>query len=242
MAVASAAFTAVPRIASMRSSRTWMGPETGILPGYVSMKPLQTRPPDRSAMSCAARSRARTTPSGSIPLSNRNAASVPMPRNLAPRRIVDGLKYALSSSTVSVSSLTSEFSPPMIPAMATGLRPSQIISVSAFRVRVLPSRETKGSPCRERRTTILPSSRNRKSKACRGCPNSIMTKFVTSTTLLMALSPTASRRCRIHFGEGWIFTPLIMRAVYRGQRSGSRISTEVIDRISSPDSLKEIFG
>jgi len=33
-----------------------------------------------------------------------------------------------------------------------------------------------------------------------------------------------------------------MRAVYRGQRSGSRISTEVIDRISSPDSLKEIFG
>ena len=47
-----------------------------------------------------------------------------------------------------------------------------------------------------------------------------------STTLLIGMMPTVSKRCAIHVGLGPIFTPRIARAVYRGQRSGHSIRTE----------------
>ena len=65
-------------------------------------------------------------PSGSAPRSNRFDASVLICRDFALFRIVTGLKYALSTNTVDVLSVTAESPPPITPANAIGFVPSVI--------------------------------------------------------------------------------------------------------------------
>ena len=129
-----------------------------------------------------------------------------------------------------------------MPATATGLTPSHIIRVSPIMILSFSSRDTNFSPSVAPLTTILPSSRYRKSKACNGCPSSIITKLVISTILFIARSPTPSSLLFIHEGEGFIFTFFITLAAYLGHSSGFMISTEVISLISSAPSEKTISG
>ena len=65
-------------------------------------------------------------------------------------------KLADSKTTMAVSSLISEFSPPMIPASPMGLFSSAMTSIPAFRLRTLPSSVVRVSPSSASRTTILP--------------------------------------------------------------------------------------
>ena len=113
--------------------------------GYSSMTPLIHLPPPSSVMSCVARFNAVMVPLGSTPRSKRWEASVFRPVFLDVFRMQTGSKYALSRRIFVVVSSTSEFRPPMTPAMATGFFPSQIISISGSRRRSFPSRVMKVS-------------------------------------------------------------------------------------------------
>ena len=62
-------------------------------------------------------------------------------------------------------------------------------------------------------TTTVRSSIVSRSKACSGWPYSIMTKFVTSTMLLIGRWPRRVRASWSHFGDGPTFTPAIRLAV-----------------------------
>ena len=73
------------------------------------------------------------------------------------RATVIGSKYALSSRIVVVESLTSELSPPITPAIASGLSPSAISRSFGSSVRVTLSSVTNSRVSPARRTTILPS-------------------------------------------------------------------------------------
>ena len=110
-----------------------------------------------------------------------------------------------------VPSVTPESRPPITPASATGFAASAITRFFSLNSTVVPSSTVSFSPALARRTTTrLPSSLF-KSKVCSGCPSSISTKFVTSTTLLMERRPMLSRRSTIHLGDGPIFTLRITR-------------------------------
>ncbi len=113
--------------------------------GYSSITPLTHLPPQISAMSCVARFNALMVPLGSTPRSKRWEASVFRPVFLDVFRMQTGSKYALSRRIFLVVSSTSEFRPPITPAMATGFFPSQIISISESRRRSFPSRVVKVS-------------------------------------------------------------------------------------------------
>ena len=158
------------------------------------MTPATTAPPATSAIRAAARVAAATVPCGSTPRSKRREASVDSPSFFDVLRTLTGLKQALSINTRVVPASISELSPPMTPATATGFSPSQIMSISASRVRSLPSRVTKASPAAAVRTTIRFPARRSRSKACNGWPHSNMTKLVTSTMLLIGRDPTDSSR------------------------------------------------
>ncbi len=71
-----------------------------------------------------------------------------------------------------VSPETSESSPPMTPATATGSRASQMQSISSERLRSTPSRVVITSPGRALRTTIVRSRSRSRSKAWSGWPSS----------------------------------------------------------------------
>jgi len=165
-------------------------------------------------------------PAGSTPLSKRREASVPSPSFLEVLRTLTGSKQALSISTRRVSEVISEFSPPMTPATATGRSPSQIISISRSSSRSFWSRVTNFSPWFAVRTTMRLSARRSRSKACRGCPHSSMTKLVTSTMLLIGRKPTDSSRSCSQNGEGLTTTLSSRRATYRGQCSGASMVTD----------------
>ncbi len=60
--------------------------------------------------------------------------------------------------------------------------------------------------------------------------------------LLIGRTPAFSSRCCIQAGDGWIFTSLIILAIYRGQRSESIIATFVHFSASSLSSFKFICG
>ena len=131
----SGASTAVPRKVATRC------PRRGITVcvsgcGQTSRTPRLTCPPASWASKAAARFRARTVPCGSTPRSKRYEASLRRPSLRAVRRTVSGTKYALSSRTSVVCSRTSEFAPPMTPAIATARSRSQINRSSGVRVRV----------------------------------------------------------------------------------------------------------
>ena len=135
-----------------------------------------------------------------------------------------------------VPSTTSVSSPPMMPPRATGRFPSVMTSIEGSRARSVPSRVTRRSPSRARRTPTRPVPRRSRSNECSGCPVSRRTKLVTSTTLLMERWPTASRRSTSQAGDGPTVTPRMIRARYRGQSAASSTSTVTADGAASPAS------
>jgi len=87
------------------------------------------------------------------------------------RRTVAGWNWALSTSRFLVPDCTDVFSPPMMPASATGDSASAMTRAS-FNGRVAPSRHAIVSPSRESRTTIRDPARTSRSNAWSGCPSS----------------------------------------------------------------------
>ena len=69
-----------------------------------------------------------------------------------------------------------------------------------------------------------------RSKACRGCPSSSITKLVTSTTLLIGRWPTARSRSCSHAGDGPFLTPRITRPVKGATLIGN--GPDVLTRVS----------
>ena len=91
------------------------------------------------------------------------------------RRMLTPFQVATSSRTRVVSSLTSETSPPMIPAMPVGPLRSQTSTASLSKVRSTPSRVVIRSPSRAVRTMISPPGTLSRSKAWSGCAVSSIT-------------------------------------------------------------------
>ena len=143
----------VPRRALILSVSN--GRDTGCFGfGYTSTAPPITSPAPSSSISWHARSIAAMAFSGSSPFSNLLEASVLSPILLEERRILVPLKQAASNNNVLISSVTMEFSPPMIPASPTSFSPSQIMSTSLSRFLSSPSRVVNLSPSLALRTMI----------------------------------------------------------------------------------------
>ena len=126
-----------------------------------------------------------------MPFSYLPEASVLSPSFLEVCLTEEPTKLADSRTTVSVSGLISESSPPITPATATGPFASFIISMESSKLLSTPSRVVNFDPSSATSTTILPPAKLLISKACSGCPYSIITKFVMSTMLLIGLIPAA---------------------------------------------------
>ena len=77
-------------------------------------------------------------------------------------------KLADSKTTSTVSSAISLFSPPMMPASATGFSASQMTRLLGFRVNSFSSRVVIFSPSAARRTVMLRPATLFRSKACMG--------------------------------------------------------------------------
>ena len=122
----------------------------------MSMMPSITSPHSSSSTSSQARWTAGTVIRGSRFFSNLPEDSVRIPKAKAVWRMEVPLKLADSNTTVVVSSIISEFSPPIIPASPMGLASSAITSIPGFRFRTLPSKVVRVSPSVASRTTILP--------------------------------------------------------------------------------------
>src|SRR5581483_8459451 len=132
-------------------------------------------PPAISWISFAARSSAAIVPSGSTPRSKRCDASLWSASRLAVRRMTGGAKLALSSRIARVEAVTSESSPPITPASATGVSPSQTSRSSGASSLSTPSRVVNFLTAPARRTRIFFRARRSRSKACSGWPVSSMT-------------------------------------------------------------------
>jgi len=96
---------------------------------------------------------------------------------------------------------------------ATGCSRSAITSMVSSSVRRSPSSVTIVSPARARRTRISGPRSRAASNAWSGWPNSSITKFVTSTTLLIGRRPIDSSRFFNHAGLSFTVTPLMRTAV-----------------------------
>ena len=77
-------------------------------------------------------------------------------------------QVATSSSTRVVESLTSETSPPMIPAIPVGPSRSQTRTASVSKLRSTPSRVVIRSPSRAARMMSSPPGTRSRSNACSG--------------------------------------------------------------------------
>ena len=108
----------------------------------------------------------------STPFSNLFDESDDLPSILADLLTLSLLNFAHSKTTPFVASLISLLSPPIIPAKATGLAPSQITRLSLFNVSSFSSSVTIFSPFSARRTIISLFSRSFSSNACIGWPSS----------------------------------------------------------------------
>ena len=139
------------------------------------MAPPTTSPAPNSSISWHARSIAAIAFSGSNPFSNLPDASVLKPILLEESRIFVPSKHAASNNNVLISSVTIEFSPPMIPAIPISFSPSQIIKTFSSIVLSSPSNVVNLSPAFARRTTISLFAIVSRSYACIGCPNSSIT-------------------------------------------------------------------
>ena len=116
------------------------------LVGYTSIIPFDTLPQPRSSTSSHALSSALKAFSGSSPFSYLEDASVLRPFLIAVLRTLTPLKVADSNRMVFVVSRTSEFSPPITPAMAQTFSSSAITSISPSSMCSFPSRVTVFSP------------------------------------------------------------------------------------------------
>ncbi|VWM25081.1 Uncharacterised protein [Collinsella intestinalis] len=123
-----------------------------------------------------------THPVSSTWRSKRMEASEISARSRLVWEVRPALKQALSTSTSTVASVTSDSMPPMTPASATGVVPASPVAMRpmpAESVRSTSSRVRKTSPSRAARTATvrLPafSSNALRSKACSGWPVSIIT-------------------------------------------------------------------
>jgi hypothetical protein len=125
--------------------------------------------------SAAWRAAPRRAPNKVDPFSQRFEPSVRSTWRSELQRIVPGSKFAASSSTEVVVSVTSVSSPPMIPAKAIAPSASAMTRSAGSSLRRLPSRLSNSSPARARRTMILPPRSVSKSKACSGFPSASMT-------------------------------------------------------------------
>ena len=142
----SACGTSSPISAEARSGRKRItgGPGRS---ARTSASPVQ-RAPDVSTMSCEQRRAAAAARCGSTPFSQRFEPSVRRRRRRDEARIPTGSKFAASSRTFVVRSVTSVSSPPMIAAMATALAPSAITRSSRVSSRSCPSSVVIASPGR----------------------------------------------------------------------------------------------
>src|SRR5206468_1155564 len=129
-----------PRSAPTRRGRSRMvGGASAFVPGASSTMPGATRPPAVRAISAATASRASGTIAGSTRRSKRYAACDGSARRRLVRRTLAGAKKALSRRSTRVADVTSEASPPITPASATGPRPSAITRSSGSSTRSTPS-------------------------------------------------------------------------------------------------------
>ena len=128
----------------------------------ASSIPAATVAPDRSAISCAARSKAIGASAVGSPFSKRPLASLRRPSAMLVRRMLRALKVAASSRIRVVVAPTSLSAPPITPATPTGPLASAITSISADNWRWLPSRVAIRSPSIARRAVrVWLASRSR---------------------------------------------------------------------------------
>ena len=108
----------------------------------------------------------------STPFSNLFDESDDLPSVLDDFLTLSLLNFAHSNTTAFVSVFISLLSPPIMPASATGLSPSQITRFSGFKVSSFSSSVTIFSSFFALRTTISLFLRSFSSNACMGCPSS----------------------------------------------------------------------
>jgi len=121
----------------------------------MSMIPLAISPPASSVIIAESLSRAMGALLGSVPRSKRRDASVWSANDLLVRRIELGSKYADSRRTFVVAFPTSEFFPPIMPAIAIGFSLSQMRRDPFGRLRSTLSRVMNFSSRAADLTTIL---------------------------------------------------------------------------------------
>ena len=169
---------------------------------------LSARPPPRRmpGETCSSNSRARARPrtvfTGSCDFSKRMDASV---RSLSATDVLRTLvasKQALSSTIRLVAGPMALSRPPMTPAIAMGPLESAMTRLDGFRLYFSSLSATIWSPARALRTKMVSPASLSASKACIGWASSDMTKFVTSTMLLIEFRPMASRRYCSQSGDG----------------------------------------
>ena len=154
--------------------------------------------------------------SGSRDFSYLVLASVRIPWRCAVRRTEVASKQADSQMILVVVSLTAECIPPMTQAIATGQCSSAMtISVSVRVYSTLLSARI-FSHFFAMRTEIFPLIFSA-SKACIGCPSSVMTRFVISTMSIFGLSPARSIMSDIPHGDFPTAIPSIFIRWYERQ-------------------------
>ena len=147
---------ATPKIRSTREERTRTGSRRGNSPRTSMRGPAL--PPQRSRMSCVARSTAAGVLAKSTPRSKRNPASVTNASRRALPWMTAGFQNAPSRNTLRVRSLMPLCSPPMIPASPKGLLWSATSNRSGSSSSCWPLSSVSFSPAAGKRTTTSPSS------------------------------------------------------------------------------------
>ena len=142
----------------------------------LSSKALEvTSPHSSSSIRCRARAMPSSVVYSLMPFSNRAEESELCPRARDVFRTLSRANFAASNSSCRVLSVISLFSPPIMPARATGRFPSQITRFSGVSRNSFSSRVWMISPSCARRTMISVFCSMSRSKACIGCPISSST-------------------------------------------------------------------
>ncbi|SUQ47886.1 hypothetical protein CNEONATNEC26_01746 [Clostridium neonatale] len=181
---------------------------------YTSIVPSITSPASNSHTKAHALSIANCARFGSISFSNLDEASVLKFSFLELTLILVPSKFAHSNTTSVVSSLISEFNPPIIPANPIVLLLSFIQRTLLSKVLSTSSRVVNFSPSLALSTTILLFVSSLLSNACIGSPISSITKLVISTILFIGLTPASRSLSCIQLGDGAILTFFTPLAIY----------------------------
>ncbi len=159
----------MPIRCSSRSRRRPTSGGSGSSPCRSSV-PGTSRAPHSETISSEASASAWSGRYGSRPFSQRDEPSVRSPSRVEDAWVAGPSKFAHSSSTVVVESVTSLHSAPISPAIADGFSASAMTSVSVSSVRCWPSSVVTGSPSAARRTMISRPATLSRSKAWVGSP------------------------------------------------------------------------